>query len=133
MRLQPILYRGFVMRNGVIGLLIGFTLLSAQLRAENSIASLTPNEVSIALAAIEAAKTAHVPLVVAGERDRLTPPAHARRIAEELPDCAGLIVLPETGHMSPLERPRELSEALVRLVDATSRTPAGARPEGLAG
>jgi pimeloyl-ACP methyl ester carboxylesterase len=71
-------------------------------------------------------------LVIAGERDRLTPPAHARRIAEELPDCAGLIVLPETGHMSPLERPQELSEALVRLVDETSRTPAGARPEGLA-
>jgi pimeloyl-ACP methyl ester carboxylesterase len=71
-------------------------------------------------------------LVIAGERDRLTPPAHGRRIAEELPDCAGLIVLPETGHMSPLERPRQLSEAVVRLVDETARTPAGARPEGLA-
>jgi len=71
-------------------------------------------------------------LVVAGERDRLTPPAHARRIAEELPDCAGLIVLPGTGHMSPLERPRELSEALVQLVDETAGTLAGARPEGLA-
>jgi hypothetical protein len=44
------------MRNAVIGLLIGFMLLSAQLRAEISIASLTPKEVSIALAAIEAAK-----------------------------------------------------------------------------
>jgi pimeloyl-ACP methyl ester carboxylesterase len=71
-------------------------------------------------------------LVVAGERDRLTPPAHARRIAEELPHPAGLIVLPETGHMSPLERPRELSEALERLVHETAQTPAGARPEHLA-
>jgi len=44
------------MRNSVIGLLFGFTLLSAPLRAEVSIASLSPNEVSIALAAIEAAK-----------------------------------------------------------------------------
>jgi len=44
------------MRDTVIGLLIGFTLLSAPLHAEISIASLTPNEVSIALAAIEAAK-----------------------------------------------------------------------------
>jgi hypothetical protein len=44
------------MRNTVIGLLIGFTLLNAPLRAEVSIASLSPNEVSIALAAIEAAK-----------------------------------------------------------------------------
>ena len=44
------------MRNTAIGLLIGFTLLSAPLHAEISIASLTPSEVSIALAAIDAAK-----------------------------------------------------------------------------
>ena len=44
------------MRNSVIGLLTGFTLLSAPLRAEISVASLTPNEESIALAAIESAK-----------------------------------------------------------------------------
>ncbi|MGI9183696.1 MAG: alpha/beta fold hydrolase [Solirubrobacteraceae bacterium] len=54
-------------------------------------------------------------LVVAGERDRLTPPAHARRIAQALPDSAGLIVLPETGHMSPLERPQEIATALIEL------------------
>jgi pimeloyl-ACP methyl ester carboxylesterase len=54
-------------------------------------------------------------LVVTGDRDRLTPPAHARRIAEELPRPAGLIELRDTGHMSPLERPRELSDALRRL------------------
>ena len=44
------------MRNTVIGLLLGFTLLSAPLRAEFSVASMSPDEVSIALAAIEAAK-----------------------------------------------------------------------------
>jgi hypothetical protein len=44
------------MRNTVIGLLMGFTLLNAPLRAEILISSLTPKEVSIALAAIEAAK-----------------------------------------------------------------------------
>lgn len=44
------------MRNTVIGLLLGFTLLSAPLRAEFSIASMSPGEVSIALAAIQAAK-----------------------------------------------------------------------------
>ena len=56
-------------------------------------------------------------LVVAGERDRLTPPAHARRIAETLPHLAALLVLPGTGHMGPLERPRELADALARLGD----------------
>jgi hypothetical protein len=44
------------MRNTAIGLLLGFTFLTTPLRAEFSIASMSPREVSIALAAIEAAK-----------------------------------------------------------------------------
>jgi pimeloyl-ACP methyl ester carboxylesterase len=51
-------------------------------------------------------------LVMAGELDRLTPPAHARRIAAELPNLQALIVLPATGHMGPLERPAEVAGAL---------------------
>jgi pimeloyl-ACP methyl ester carboxylesterase len=59
-------------------------------------------------------------LVMAGEADRLTPPTHARRIAEELPHLFELVVLPETGHMGPLERPDEVCDALRRLVVAAS-------------
>jgi pimeloyl-ACP methyl ester carboxylesterase len=59
-------------------------------------------------------------LVVAGDRDRLTPPEHGRRIAEALPHPAGLIVLEQTGHMSPLERPRELAEAVGELIDGAA-------------
>jgi pimeloyl-ACP methyl ester carboxylesterase len=55
-------------------------------------------------------------LVVAGERDRLTPPAHAQRMARELPDLQALVVLPDTGHMAPLERPDELCVALTELI-----------------
>jgi pimeloyl-ACP methyl ester carboxylesterase len=55
-------------------------------------------------------------LVMAGENDRLTPPSHACLIAAELPNLYELIVLPETGHMGPLERPSEVSEALRGLV-----------------
>jgi pimeloyl-ACP methyl ester carboxylesterase len=55
-------------------------------------------------------------LVLAGERDRLTPPAHAERMARELPQLHALVVLPETGHMAPLERPDEVSSALRQLV-----------------
>lgn len=55
-------------------------------------------------------------LVMAGERDRLTPPAHAERIASHLPSAAGLTVLPRTGHMGPLERPAEIAAALRDLV-----------------
>ena len=67
-------------------------------------------------------------LVVAGADDRLTPPAHARRIAADLPEPAGLIELPATGHMSPLERPDELSDVLTRLIRDTR--PAAAAVQG---
>ncbi|MFZ1997539.1 MAG: alpha/beta fold hydrolase [Solirubrobacteraceae bacterium] len=62
-------------------------------------------------------------LVIAGDRDRLTPPAAARRIAEALPYPAGLLELPETGHMSPLERPQEVTDALERLIRDTATVP----------
>jgi pimeloyl-ACP methyl ester carboxylesterase len=55
-------------------------------------------------------------LVVAGDGDRLTPPAHARRIAASLPVAAGLIELERTGHMSPLERPEAVARAIQGLV-----------------
>ena len=53
--------------------------------------------------------------VIAGDRDRLTPPSHARRIAEKLPELEQLIVLPDTGHMAPLERPDVVNKALEEL------------------
>ena len=55
-------------------------------------------------------------IVLAGEKDRLTPPSHAKRIAEMLPQLERLIILPETGHMGPLERPQEVNQALLELV-----------------
>ena len=69
-------------------------------------------------------------LVIAGAGDRLTPPSHARRIAEALPYPAGLLELPETGHMSPLERPGEVTEALVGLIRQTAGTPVAASDGG---
>jgi pimeloyl-ACP methyl ester carboxylesterase len=51
-------------------------------------------------------------LVLDGASDRLTPPAHSRRIANALPQLAELIELPQTGHMAPLERPDEVAGAL---------------------
>jgi pimeloyl-ACP methyl ester carboxylesterase len=58
-------------------------------------------------------------LVIAGDSDRLTPPAHSDRIASALPIPAGVIVLERTGHMSPLERPLELSNAIEQLASDT--------------
>lgn len=84
-------------------------------------------DVGIALSELdlfEAVQGLTVPtVVIAGERDRLTPPSHAKRIAEALPECAGLIVLENTGHMGPLERPSEISDAIAGL---SARAEAGA-------
>jgi pimeloyl-ACP methyl ester carboxylesterase len=59
-------------------------------------------------------------IVIVGAEDRLTPPAHARRIAEALPQLRRLTVLPDTGHMTPLERPDEVTAALVELAALTT-------------
>jgi pimeloyl-ACP methyl ester carboxylesterase len=61
-------------------------------------------------------------LVVAGDRDRLTPLAHSEEIMRALPDPAGLIVLERTAHMSPLERPREVAEAIAGLAESVTAT-----------
>jgi pimeloyl-ACP methyl ester carboxylesterase len=59
-------------------------------------------------------------IVLAGASDKLTPPSHAERIADQLPQLQRLIVLPGTGHMAPLERPHEVSEALAGLMAAVA-------------
>jgi pimeloyl-ACP methyl ester carboxylesterase len=80
--------------------------------------SMSKMELHDALAAIE------VPaVVVVGEDDRMTPPAHARRLCEELSGPAELVELPATGHMTPVEAPGRLSE-LLRDIVATHLAPA---------
>ncbi|MEV4256611.1 alpha/beta hydrolase, partial [Spirillospora sp. NPDC049652] len=55
-------------------------------------------------------------LVLVGGRDRLTPAAHGRRIAEALPD-AELVEVDRAGHVLPLEYPGVVTGSLRRLVD----------------
>ncbi len=55
-------------------------------------------------------------LVVVGDADRLTPPAHGRAIAAALPD-AELVEVADGGHVVMLEHPVTVTEALVRLID----------------
>lgn len=68
--------------------------------------------------------------VLVGDRDRLTPPPCAESIAEALPGTE-LAVFPGAGHMLMLERPDEVSAALVAIVqraaDSTPRERAGRR------
>jgi pimeloyl-ACP methyl ester carboxylesterase len=53
--------------------------------------------------------------VLVGSRDLLTPPSHARRIADHV-EGATLTVVPDAGHMLPLERDALVSDVLVRLI-----------------
>jgi pimeloyl-ACP methyl ester carboxylesterase len=53
--------------------------------------------------------------VLVGTRDVLTPLAHARRIADHV-DGAVLTVVPDAGHMLPLERDDLVSGVLIRLI-----------------
>jgi len=64
--------------------------------------------------------------VVVGEKDRLTPPVHARRLAGALPHCTGLTELPGVGHMTPVEAPGTIAGAVAALV--RDHLAGGARP-----
>jgi pimeloyl-ACP methyl ester carboxylesterase len=51
-------------------------------------------------------------LVVVGADDALTPPDRAAEIADAIPG-ARRVVVPDCGHLSPLEQPQAVTEALV--------------------
>ena len=54
--------------------------------------------------------------VIVGEHDQITPPATAREMAQMIPG-AQYCEVPGAGHLSPLENPRKVAEALQRLLD----------------
>ncbi len=56
-------------------------------------------------------------LVLVGEEDRALPPSRSRRMAEALPD-AELVVVPRSGHLTALEQPEAVTEALVRFLES---------------
>jgi pimeloyl-ACP methyl ester carboxylesterase len=62
--------------------------------------------------------------VIAGERDRLTPPAHAERLVEALPHVVEHLVIPGSGHMSPVSDADAVTDLLARLVREHAPQPA---------
>ena len=68
--------------------------------------------------------------VIVGSADRLTPPVLARSIHAALPHSEGLTELPGIGHMSPVERPDVVADAIRRLAAAhlAAERPAAAHP-----
>jgi pimeloyl-ACP methyl ester carboxylesterase len=52
-------------------------------------------------------------LVMVGRQDRWSPVAQHEEIAALIPD-AELVVIEDSGHMSPLERPNQVTNTLLR-------------------
>jgi pimeloyl-ACP methyl ester carboxylesterase len=64
----------------------------------------------------ETLATIDVPVLVAvGEEDVLTPPADAEELAARIP-AARLLRVAGAGHLAPLERPNEVTQALLELL-----------------
>uniref|UniRef100_A0AAU2JPC5 Alpha/beta hydrolase n=1 Tax=Streptomyces sp. NBC_00049 TaxID=2903617 RepID=A0AAU2JPC5_9ACTN len=60
--------------------------------------------------------------VIGGTADRLTPIVHARGLAAALPNCVGLTELTGMGHMTPIEAPEAVTQAIRDLVDVKEKT-----------
>lgn len=58
-------------------------------------------------------------MVLVGEKDGVTPPEHAREMADAIPD-AKLVVVPNAGHVSTLEQPEAVNAALLDWLTAWS-------------
>ena len=69
-------------------------------------------------------------LVIAGGADRLTPPVHAKRLAQDLPQLARYVEQHDSGHMTPLEHPALVNDLLREL--ALSAAPAAPAASGRA-
>ena len=57
--------------------------------------------------------------VIAGAADRLTPPSHADRLADQLPHLVANITIPAVGHMGPVEAPGPTTAAIRDMVGRT--------------
>ena len=55
--------------------------------------------------------------IVVGERDKLTPPSHARRLRDAVPGSR-LTVVAGTGHMTPMEKPETVTSLLAAMITA---------------
>lgn len=62
-------------------------------------------------------------IVIAGGKDRMTPIVHAERIEAALPHSLGLRVAPDCGHMTPLECPELVNDALREMAAAALGEP----------
>ncbi|MEV5159084.1 alpha/beta hydrolase [Streptomyces sp. NPDC053728] len=65
-------------------------------------------------------------LILAGDKDLVTPSSHSEVIADELPD-AELVIVPDAGHLVMLEHPVTVTDRLADLLVRIGAVPAEAR------
>ncbi|WP_406392819.1 alpha/beta fold hydrolase [Streptomyces sp. NBC_00887] len=65
-------------------------------------------------------------LILAGDKDLVTPSSHSEAIADELPD-AELVIVPDAGHLVMLEHPETVTDRLADLLVRIGAVP-GAAP-----
>jgi len=96
--------------------------------AEALTATITRNPVAGVVGALEAMRDRpdysellaeiHVPtLVIGGRDDRLVPPEQTRRLARRIPG-AQLTVIPDAGHLTPMEQPVATSRVIAEFLQA---------------
>lgn len=66
-------------------------------------------------------------LIVWGSDDALTPPALGERLGREIPG-ARLVMIPQCGHLPPLERPAEFMQAVLPFLRQTASSAAMGEP-----
>lgn len=62
-------------------------------------------------------------LILAGDKDLVTPSSHSEAIADELPD-AELVIVPDAGHLVMLEHPETVTDRLADLLVRIGAVPA---------
>jgi pimeloyl-ACP methyl ester carboxylesterase len=60
--------------------------------------------------------------LIAGELDKLTPPVHARKLKDNLPNLAHYLELPGIGHMAAIEAPEAINEEIRKLAAEVGAT-----------
>ncbi|MEU2667540.1 alpha/beta hydrolase [Streptomyces sp. NPDC007164] len=68
-------------------------------------------------------------LILAGDKDLVTPSSHSEAIADELPD-AELVIVPDAGHLVMLEHPETVTDRLADLLVRVGAVPAAANVGG---
>jgi pimeloyl-ACP methyl ester carboxylesterase len=104
-RWVPAARRGDAALHQVIRLMAGETGPAAFIRQQTAIMNRPDSRPDLAAIGCPA-------LVVAGADDEVATPAHAAEIADQIPR-ARLVVIPDCGHLSALEQPAAVTQALV--------------------